>query len=71
MSDPGLIVAKLTAAQTAIEGYLTGITVSYMGFNIKVSDHVTPDQINELAAAVVDAVDTVETQWAAGHTLKS
>jgi hypothetical protein len=68
MSDSALLTSKLAAVGAAITDYIDNLPdVTYLGIHVKISDHVTPDQITELSACVVDAVDTAEDQWTASH----
>jgi hypothetical protein len=55
-SDPSLLPAKIAAARAAIVAVTSNWT--YAGFNV--GSRIPADDFDELAAAVVNAVDDVE-----------
>ncbi len=57
-SDPTLIATKLAAAKAAAKAVTSGWT--YAGFNV--GSRVSDDEFNELAVAMVNAIDDVENQ---------
>lgn len=56
MTDPKLLSAKLAAARRAIQTVVSGFT--YYGAHI--SPFVTEDEYQQLAIAVVNAIDDVD-----------